>query len=157
MTAPLKITYELVGTGWSTCLVEAGEQRAQLSASYLSDALGNLVLFACAVGSGFHSASFGFDEEPGEYRWVAETIDANLLQVRILEFSELWGRKPNSEGKVLLGFNITPRLLADAVFATASEVLQKYGSKGYAEKWAEHPFPERELAMLKTAIEGWQQ
>ncbi|SFV15925.1 hypothetical protein SAMN05216552_104846 [Pseudoduganella namucuonensis] len=50
-----------------------------------------------------------------------------------------------------------PRLLAEAVFATAHEVLQKYGSKGYAEKWAEHSFPEQELALLKTAIEGWQQ
>ncbi|MFC0350635.1 hypothetical protein [Undibacterium danionis] len=157
MTVPLKIIYELVGTGWSKCMVEVGERRAELSASYLSDALGNLVLFACAAGSGFHSVSFGFDEEPGEYRWVAESIDANLLLVRILEFPDLWGHKPNTEGKVLLEFQIAPRLLAQAVFATANEVLQKYGSKGYAEKWALHSFPERELAMLKTAIDGWQQ
>ena len=30
------------------------------------------------------------------------------------------------------------------------------GLKGYAEKWAGHLFPERELVLLENAIAGWE-
>ena len=29
------------------------------------------------------------------------------------------------------------------------------GLSGYAEKWAEHPFPERQLSLLRSIIEQW--
>lgn len=157
MSPPITITYELVGAGWSTCIVEAGEQQVKLSASYLSDALGNLVLFALAVASGFHSASFGFDEEPGEYRWVAEATGANLTRLRVFEFQELWGRKPNKDGRLLLEVELKPLDLAEAVSTAADSVFERYGLKGYAERWAEHPFPERELGLLKSTVQAWHQ
>jgi hypothetical protein len=37
------VTYNLTGAGWSDCVIEAKGQRACLSASYLSDALGELL------------------------------------------------------------------------------------------------------------------
>jgi hypothetical protein len=157
MTSTFSLTYDLVGTGWSTCVVEAGDVKLELSASYLSDALGNLVLFAYAAASGFHSLSFGFDEEPGEYRWIAQAIDANLIKVRILEFQDLWGHKSNAEGRVLLDIDMPPLVLAEAVAKAADAVLEKYGLPGYAEKWAEHQFPEQQLSLLKSSIQQWRE
>ncbi len=157
MTSTFSLTYDLVGTGWSTCVVETGDVKLELSASYLSDALGNLVLFACAAASGFHSLSFGFDEEPGEYRWVAQAIDENLIKVRILEFQDLWTHKSNVEGKVLLDIDMPPLVLAEAVAEAADAVLEKYGLSGYAEKWAEHQFPEQQLSLLKSRIQQWRE
>lgn len=157
MTQGLRITYELVGTGWSRCVVEYGEQRCEVSASYLSDALRNLVLFALAISSGFRSASFGMDEEPGEYRWLAELEEANLVKLRVLEFPELWGQKPNSMGKTLFEASFRPVVVAEAVVEAADRVLEAHGANGYRDKWAEHGFPERELTLLKASVAGWQQ
>lgn len=156
MNDPFRISYKLVGTGWSECTVQTGTCRAEVSASYLSDALGNLVLSALAVASGFRTVEFGFDEEPGEYRWVIEATDNNSVRVRLLEFPELWGHKANDVGRLLLEASITPLLYAKAVQTCAAAVLQEHGVKGYAEKWAEHPFPQQELELLGNAIAGWE-
>jgi hypothetical protein len=154
MSAPLHIRYALVGTGWSSCVVEHEGTHIELSASYLSDALGNLVKAALAIASSFRTVEFGFDEEPGEYRWVLEANENNVLRFRLLEFQDLWGYKPNAEGRLLLDASITPIVFAKAVHACAAEVLQEHGEKGYAEKWAEHPFPTRELELLAEVIAG---
>lgn len=156
MSEPLRISYALVGTGWSTCVVEAGSQRAEVTASYLSNALSNLVLSALSMASGFRTVVFGFDEEPGEYRWVLEVTDNNTVRLRLLEFPELWGHEPNEAGRLLLEVSTTPVAYAKAVQTCASAVLEQYGAAGYAEKWAEGSFPERELALLGAAIAGWE-
>ena len=152
----ISILYEIVGTGWSRCTVEAEGVKVELSASYLSDALGNLVLSAIAAISGFHSCSFGFDEEPGEYRWVIQAIDVNTVKVEVLEFPELWSQKANVEGKVLFTFICAPLIFAKAVHAAALAVLNEHGISGYSEKWVEYPFPERQLAILGETIAAYE-
>jgi hypothetical protein len=154
MTEQLRIAYKLIGAGWSECTLEAGDTRAEITASYLSDALGNLVLSAVAVGSGFGLVAFGFDEEPGEYRWVLQTIENNVVRLRILEFPQLWGYEPNEKGRCVLEVVTTPLAFAKAVQICAASVLQEYGAQGYAEKWVSHPFPERELALLDEVVLG---
>jgi hypothetical protein len=154
MITPLTITYELVGTGWSVCRLNAGALEAEISASYLSDALGNLILSAVAVASGFRSVSFGFDQEPGEYRWIIETIDTDLVRLRILEFEDLWGNKPDNAGRLHLEVSMRPLQYAEAVASAAEGVLMAHGLNGYAERWSEHKFPDRELTLLRSAIES---
>jgi hypothetical protein len=152
MNTRMRLTYKLIGTGWSECLIEGPDTSIEVSASYLSDALGNLVLSAISVSSGFHAVEFGFDEEPGEYRWSISTVDNNTIRLRVLEFSELWGNKPTGSGHLLTEFTTTPLAYAKAVEACASAVLHEYGIKGYGEKWAEHPFPAQALELLQAAI-----
>ena len=154
MLAPFTITYQLVGTGWSVCRLNAGALETEISASYLSDALGNLILSALAVASGFRSVSFGFDQEPGEYRWIIETVDTDLVRLRIVEFGELWGNKPDDAGRLHFEVSMRPRQYAEAVASAAEDVLVAHGLNGYAERWADHKFPERELTLLRSAIES---
>ncbi|MCV2423489.1 hypothetical protein [Paucibacter sp. DJ2R-2] len=148
----LSITYELVGSGWSKCTIEDGEESCSVSASYLSDALGNLVVAAFSALSGFASISFGFDEEPGEYRWVIEQTEPNQIQIQILEFEDLWGCKPNADGKVLLSTTCRPLVFAAAVQRAAAAVLAEHGEEGYLGKWMEHPFPIRQLSLLSELV-----
>ena len=157
MDDPIRISYSLVGTGWSECIVETPDARAELSASYLSDALGKLVLSALSVASGFHAVEFGFDEEPGEYRWSVESVDNNAVRLRIFEFQELWGNKPTESGRLMLEVAATPLAYAKAVRSCAEAVLQEYGLTGYAEKWAEHPLPAQALELLGNVIARWEQ
>ena len=66
----LKIDFRLTGSGWAECTVHADGCECEVSASYLSDALGKLVLAGVAVLADAQSVAVGFDEEPGEYRWA---------------------------------------------------------------------------------------
>lgn len=53
----LKIDYRLTGSGWSECTIHADGRECEISASYLSDALGKLVLAGVAVLAGAQSVS----------------------------------------------------------------------------------------------------
>jgi len=153
---PLTIDYRLTGSGWARCSVRAETQHCELSASYLSDALGKLVVAAVAVLAGAHSISVGFDEEPGEYRWSVVHIDNALVRLTLLEFEELWGNQPDAEGKPILTFDCSPLSFAKAVQAAADAVLKEHGLAGYKERWNEHDFPSQELTMLRAGIAAWE-
>jgi len=151
----LAIDYRLLDSGWAECTVQAENISQELSASYLSNALGNLVLAAAAILAGLRSVATSFDEEPGEYRWVIEYTGGVEISLKILSFNELWGNKPNSEGKILIQTTCYPLVFGEAVANAASRVLEKYGTQGYVEKWLEHEFPSRELNLLNEYIAQW--
>jgi hypothetical protein len=147
----LTITYELVGTGWARCTIADERERAEITASYLSDALGRLVLGALGVLAGFHSVGFGFDEEPGGYRWLIEATDGDKVQVRLLAMEP--GAGPHHAGaRVLFDTLCRPLTFARAVQAAASDVLLVHGEAGYRSRWAEHDFPARPLHLLTEAL-----
>ena len=91
--------------------------------------------------AGMHSVTTNFDEEPGEYRWVIERVDGTDISLQVLEFDELWGNKPNAEGKVLLQTTCHPLV---------------FGEAGYKERWVEHEFPFKQLELLASYIAVWQ-
>ena len=144
----LAIEYRLSGTGWAECRISDESNSCELTASYLSDALHNLLIAATAVISGFSQVSFRFDEEPGEYRWVISSPRVNEIQLEIREFDELWGSRPNEEGRLLFQTVCLPETFAKAVTSAAESVLATHGESGYLEKWAEHPFPGKQYAVL---------
>ena len=104
----LRIDFRLTGSGWAECTVHADGHECEVSASYLSDALGKLVLAGVAVLAGAQSVSVGFDEEPGEYRCAIVMTDNATVRVDVLEFQELWGNWPDAEGRSLLTFSCAP-------------------------------------------------
>jgi hypothetical protein len=151
----LAIDYRLLNAGWAECTVRVGSVSQELSASYLSDALGNLVLAAVAVLAGLHCVATSFDEEPGEYRWVAERASGTDISPKVLAFDELWGNKPNHEGKVLVETTCHPLVFGEAVHKAASAVLAQHGEAGYKERWMEHDFPLPQLELLAEYIARW--
>ena len=153
----LAIDFRLAGAGGADCTVKSEAQQTELTASYLSDALGNLLVAAVAVLSGAHAISIGFDEEPGEYRWSLQRVDNESLSVKVLEFQELWGNKPDSQGSLLFEHLCHPLEFAQAVQAAASKVLELHGLKGYQQKWGQHAFPSKQLEMLGELVARWQQ
>lgn len=77
----------------------------------------------------------------------------NEIQIEILEFSELWGARPDADGKLLYRSRCRPFVFADAVRRTAAQVLEKHGERGYQDMWVEHPFPTVQYLELVKAIE----
>lgn len=150
------IDYRLAGSGWADCTIRADGRECEVSASYLSDALGNLVLAAAAVVAGAHSISVGFDEEPGEYRWSVVRTDNGTARVSVLSFQELWGNRPDAEGESMFSWTCSPIDFGRAVRDAAEAVLKEHGLVGYKERWVEHDFPSQQLELLKSYIAAWE-
>jgi hypothetical protein len=151
----LTIDYRLTGSGWADCTIQADEGDCKLSASYLSDALGKLVLAAATVLAGAHSVSIGFDEEPGEYRWSLVRTTDDAMCVSILSFQELWGNLSDTDGAPMLSFSCTPLDFGKAVGEAVEAVLAKHGLVDYRKRWG-HDFPSKELDLLRSRIAAWE-
>lgn len=152
----LSIDYRLSGAGWADCTLCVDGETFQISASYLSDALGRLVLAAAAVLAGAQSVSVGFDEEPGEYRWSIVHTDNGTVRVSVLLFRESWANRPDAEGEEMLSWSGSPIDFGRAVRDAADTVLQTHGLAGYKERWVEHDFPSQQLELLKRYIAAWE-
>ena len=61
--------YRLTGRGCSECIVEIDDKSASLTASYLSDALADLLDAVVSIVQGNDEVTVSFMEEPGEYQW----------------------------------------------------------------------------------------
>jgi hypothetical protein len=150
----LALDYRLTGTGWAECTVSFGELSYVGSASYLTDALGNLVRAAVAVLSGFSALSFSFQLEPGEVRWVLASPRLNELDLSIFEFPDIYAALPESNGKEVLRARLVPETFAVAVYEAACRVLSVEGESGYFKKWVEHPFPSHQVEELRGLLKG---
>jgi hypothetical protein len=148
----LFLEFRLTGTGWADVSISDGERSAVATASYLSDALGDLVLSAIAVTSLFRRVTFSFEEEPGERRWVISSPRINEIDVRIFSFPDRWNDSPDEAGTLLFQTRCLPVTYAEAVFDAASRVLEEHGTAGYLEAWAEHPFPAARLVDLERLL-----
>jgi hypothetical protein len=148
----ISIQYNLTGRGWAECIVEINGQQAHLTASYLSDALADLLDAIAIVVRGANEATALFAEEPGEYRWRLTRVSDEQLCVCILWFKELWKHRPDEEGEVILKTECRLRTFAGAVLSASQSVLSTYGLDGYKENWVKNEFPIRSQIKLKDAL-----
>src|SRR5688572_2425647 len=125
------VTYNLTGAGGAECFVELGDQTAHVTASYLSDALGDLLRAVVTVLSGGLESTASFAEEPGEYRWRFLRTSDDVLAVRILWFKESRTDWPDERGEVVMDSQCRLRTFAGAVLSASQRVLQEHGVDGY--------------------------
>lgn len=85
----LRFTYRLTGVGWAEADVACGEVSARLTASYLRDALGDLLRAVRDIVHGAESATCSWEEEPGEYRWLFSVVSGQV-RLRILWFDDIY-------------------------------------------------------------------
>lgn len=153
----VSIAYNLTGPGWAECDIQIDEQCAHVTASYLSDAFGDLLRAAVGLMNGSEEETASFAAEPGEYRWRLWRTDPDKVRICILGLDELWGNQPDDEGETLLEVECGLRVFAGAVLSASQRVLQEYGLQGYKSKWAKHDFPleiQHQLQHLLDPTEG---
>ena len=148
----VSIEYKLTGRGWSECIVEIDSKGASLTASYLSDALADLLNAVTSLVRGNDEAAALFMEEPGEYSWQFKRISKERLSIRILWFDKTLNDRLDLEGKVILETECRLRTFAGATLSASQRVLEIYGLEGYREKWGNHDFPIILQAKLKEAL-----
>jgi len=143
--------YELEGAGWSRARVTDGASCALMTASYLSDALKNILDAVADVVEGTTEARCSWDEEPGEFRFLFRRRGSQM-HLRICWFDELWGNQPDDAGVSVFETQGSVSELAVAICGAAERVLAQWGEDGYQEDWMAHPFPTASLGRLSTAI-----
>jgi hypothetical protein len=81
-----EFSYRVVSSGWSETRVVDDKNHAVLVASYLSDALGDLIEAVAVIAEGATAARCSYEDEPGEYRWIFERtrdqVDDTILGLR---------------------------------------------------------------------------
>lgn len=148
----ISFAYDLVGSGWAECTVAVDETHATVTASYLSDAFGDLLGAVIRIVEGQPEATASFAEEPGEYRWRLFRKEPDRLLIRVLEFPQLWGNRPDEEGRVLFEAECRLRTFAGAVLAESQRLLEKHGPEGYLGMWHKHGFPLEKQEKLRQVL-----
>lgn len=149
----ISVQYNLTGAGWSECIVEIDDQQAHLTASYLSDALADLLDAVTAVVRGANEATASFTEEPGEYRWRFRRVSQCRLYVCILWFDQIFSDRADGEGKIILEAECRLQTFAGAVLSASQQVLATHGLDGYRERWVNHDFPRKLQAKLQESLD----
>jgi hypothetical protein len=147
------IIYSLTGRGWAECVVEINDRQVHLIASYLSDALADLLYAVESVVRGIEDATALFIDEPGEYRWRLRRISPDRIWVQIIAFDECWSKRPDEEGKLILDAECRLRTFAGAVLSASQQVLATHGFDGYREQWVNHDFPIELQTKLKRSLD----
>ena len=145
----VEFSYELEGKGWSRARLRIGERRAEVTASYLSDALRDLMAATLAIVEGADQASVSWAEEPGEYRWALRRASGNQMELRVKWFDKLLTRR--TEGSLHFDASCDVNAFAAAIGLAARTLLQELGADGYARQWGKHDFPLSELRALEAA------
>lgn len=143
--------YRLTGAGWAEASISGGEASATLRASYLGDALGDLLEAVGVLLEGATGARCSWEDEPGEYRWIFSRRGEDV-HVQVLGFEDSYLRKPDAAGTVVYESTLPLLGLAVAMADGAQAVLDEHGADGYMAKWIGHPFPTEHLAMIRARL-----
>ena len=148
------VQYNLIGRGWSECIVNINDRKIIVTASYLSDALGDLLDAVASIARGANEARTKFAQEPGESRWIFTRLPPDKLHICILWFGDNFSTQLDSEGKKIFETECRLRTFAGAILSASQRVLEENGMEGYQEKWVNHDFPIHLQAKLKKALKN---
>jgi hypothetical protein len=160
----VEFEYRLTGTGWAEARIADDASHAILTASYLSDALGDLLEAISLLFGGASEVRCSWEEEPGEYRWIFVRIGDNDVRLNILAFDDIYSRpatlpgvaelcrQPDERGELRFSTTQPLSMLARAIADGAAATLDEYGEAGYLAKWVEAPFPTTYLAFIREQL-----
>lgn len=147
----VKFSFRLTGSGWARALLAHGSEEVELPASYLSDALGEVLLAVAELQDGEHAAVASWEQEPGEVRWLFSRTNGEVT-LQVLAFMEDYPRPTEAEGSVVFSAVCSLDEMARAFAEGARSVLTLEGEEAYKRKWVQHPFPTTLLEMVESGL-----
>jgi hypothetical protein len=135
-----------VEAGWVAAVVQSDRYWAQLQASYLSDAIANLLGAVGDLTGNATTARCSWFVEPGEYRWIFTRYD-DQVHVRILGFRD--GERPERDdaGTFVFETTVALRVLASDLVRSVESHPEARSDARYEHAWG-HPLPRAQLEVL---------
>jgi len=143
--------YEIYGVGWARARIRDGASEVRLRASYLGDALGDLLETLVYLLWGAEIAQCSWEEEPGEYRWIFRRSGSEVNLV-ILALPDNFPRLPDDAGTQIYETNKPLVEVVTAIADGAQRVLDEHGEAGYLAQWLDAPFPTDHLHLIRTLL-----
>jgi len=150
----VSIAYDLGEAGWSSFVLTVHGKRYEVGAfSWITDALDDLVRLAIDVATGANRAQVSLDGEPMEWRLILDQDNEPDMRLRILTFPDASKAAPESEGHLDFEARVRADDFARAMQTAVHGLWDRYGEKGYAEKWGgDRGFPLRAMRALDAAL-----
>ncbi|MBK1827587.1 hypothetical protein [Haloferula rosea] len=145
------LTYDLEGAGWAMAQIQDGDEKFDITVSYLHDSLRELGEAARALRGGAESARVVFMDEPGEIQLLLTSSESGLdYELRWFDDWNSWGMHPDDKFEsVHRGTTTVPRFFGE-VLKEFEALLADHGEEGYREKWHESGFPSDLLLQLRN-------
>jgi hypothetical protein len=137
--------------GWARAKFEIGEAQLSLLASYMTDALGDLIRAALALAGGSSDQKVVWVEEPGCSEWVL-IRDSETLRVQIVHYDGLSPTHLGDLGVPELDASCSTAEFLNAIYLGADAALSAHGPDRYKELWRAHEFPVADLGTLGTYV-----
>jgi hypothetical protein len=147
----VRFEFRLVGSGWAEATTSDGHTEVVITASYLTDALGDLLHAVWRVVEGDAEARCSWEDEPGEARWILIREEQSAW-LRILQFSDAYPSPPDESGVVVFETRSDLKTLARGIALGASRSLDEYGEAGYRRRWVNAPFPTATLRLIQSKL-----
>ncbi len=147
----MEFSYRLTGTGWAEARIADAHGWTQLTASYLSDPLGELLTALVRLQEGESSVEVSWFEEPGEYNWLF-VRRGDEVELRVLEFPD-WSPH-RTEGTVVFATTCSLPEMTRAFTSEIRSVLEEWREERYRTQWVEHPFPTDLLTLVESRIDA---
>ena len=164
---PLTFSYRLDGPGWAEADLTCGDQSLHLTASYLSNALDNLLEAVEQLLDGAETTDAFWDEEPGRFHWDFRRHGSMIdLQVLIEDGTRRGGSLPSwripagapPRGTGLrrefaaFSFSAELSVVAGAIATGAGDLLSEEGELAYWERWRAARFPTQVLWRIQDKL-----
>jgi hypothetical protein len=164
----MEFIYRLTGAGWAEARIADASSTATVTASYLSDALRDLLRAVLLLLEGAAEARCSWEEEPGEFRWVLTRAGNGQVDLKILAFDDLWAapdrkaedgaqarfaNEPDDQGELLFLTSQPLGVLARAIADGAAAVLAEHGEEGYLAEWGLAAFPTADLVAIQEHVQ----
>ena len=142
----LRLSYILHEHGWAMASISDGVATVEMDVSFLSDALGDLARAARGILRGMPEATFSFQQEPGEHRFVVSRGGDGRVSVNVYRFPDTFSR--SRRGELVMTIECGLREFATECINCLRRVLDEHGEAGYRERWRNADFPLREYRDL---------
>ena len=152
----LTFSYHLDTAGWADATITDGARRVDLTASFLSDALGDLARAVVALLRGANHVEVTWLSEPGVAEWRVDR-DGENVDITIILFDDWVAYRAGRARRVDQPFVAQCPLvrLAKEVLDELWQLLQSVGIDGYKQRWKKHDFPITEYEQLKGLLREW--
>lgn len=163
-----EFSYRLTGTGWAEARLADQNSSAVTQASYVGDALGQLLEAVGRILEGAPEARLSWDEEPGENRWILQAATnppaagdcgelafdprGTEVHLRVLSFDDIHRQEPDAHGALVFENRRLLATVATAIAQGAQAVLDEYGEEEYPQRWIQHPFPAGQLTRIRERL-----
>jgi hypothetical protein len=128
----VRLTLE-IEAGWADWHIALGESTATITASYLSDGIGDMAASVASLLRGAADSQVTFAEEPGEYQWSFERR-GDRVRILIIASPGLIADPAQGEA-IVLDAECRLRTYAGQLVTELERLASEFGPAGYEKRW----------------------